>query len=58
MECLGHLIIAKGIQIDPIRVEAMATRPRPTSIKALWGLQGLTATIGNLSRDKKPSKNP
>ncbi|CAL2229372.1 unnamed protein product [Prunus armeniaca] len=44
---LGHVISAKGIYVDPQKVEAMVNWPRPTSVtevRSFLGLEGFSTT--------------
>nr|GMC51217.1 Retrovirus-related Pol polyprotein from transposon 297 [Ipomoea batatas] len=41
VEYLGHIISGKGLQTDPAKLEAVASWPKPLSVKALRGAYGV-----------------
>ena len=42
---LGYIISAKGIEVDPEKVQAIMEMPPPHSIKKMRGLQGRLQSI-------------
>jgi len=42
LEYLGHIIFAKGVRVDPNKIDAMINWPIPNSITAVRGFLGLT----------------
>lgn len=42
MEYLGHVISVEGLAIGPTNVESMLSWPRPTIVRGLQGLLGIT----------------
>ena len=38
---LGHIVSARGIQPDPVKLQAVKNFPRPTEVKELKGFLGL-----------------
>ena len=41
MAFLGHVVSAKGITVDPAKVEAVTNWPRPTTVTELRSFLGL-----------------
>jgi hypothetical protein len=39
---LGHVITDAGVAMDPAKITAVETRPRPRTLRALRGFLGLT----------------
>ena len=39
---LGHVIAASGVSMDKSKIETIRSRPRPTTLKELRGILGLT----------------
>lgn len=44
---LGHIILKKGISIDPDRVDAIQKVPYPSSLKELWSFMGKINFVRN-----------
>ena len=42
MEYLGHVVNAKGVQVDPTKIDAIVAWPKPAMVKQLCGFLGLT----------------
>ena len=55
---LGHIISQEGIRVDPAKVEAITSLPRPTNIQELRRLLGMVNHTGkftpNLADTTKP----
>ncbi|KAL0561468.1 hypothetical protein IC582_001896 [Cucumis melo] len=42
VEYLGHLILDKGVEVDPKKIKAIADWPKPTNVRETRGFLGLT----------------
>lgn len=42
IEYLGHVVLAQGVEMDPMKIEAIIGWPIPTTVKLLRGFLGLT----------------
>ena len=43
MKYLGHIVSAKGVVPDPVKIKAVKTRPRPSCIKDIKSFLGLAS---------------
>jgi hypothetical protein len=51
VQYLGHVISPKGVGVDPEKVEAIKTWPKPKTLKAMHGFLGLTGYYRRFIQD-------
>ena len=48
---LGHVVSSKGVMVDPSKVEAVSSWPRPTSVTEIRRFLGLAGYYGRFVQD-------